>query len=255
MALAALADLRSDDADRSIEKLLTPAGLAEGRAAFARFESDIAADLHAPMPQRLDLLKTALQTALNEDVLINLEAREAFEAHLVLLLTSGWRTGHETLFDAAVYVMQWEECRGCLEELGDAGDTIQWAMDEHAMLFYERDLDVRRYHRIMTRLRLGRDPDAELLQLEMPHLQKLATRFPNYLTIAADQHAVKRWYDAYHKITGGRPPPRAQARDGLIYPPSSQPQQAPLPMNDGIANILRVLSLLAMGVYAIHRYL
>lgn len=229
------------------------AAVADGKAAFARFQTAIADHLAAPMPERLDMLKGALKHTLREDTLINFDARDTFEAQLVALLVRGWKTGHETLFDAASHTLRWDEHQDFLVGLGNDGVTILLAMEERARLAYERDLDVRRYHRIMTRLRLGRDPDPQLLPLEMPHLHKLKTRFPHYLAIAADQDAVVRWFKSYKSI-GGTFAPVPGVPSESIYTPAGQPAAGPASMRAGLYAIGHLIFFLICMIVVIGRF-
>lgn len=178
---------------------------ASGRAVFERFHTSIAPLLQGQDADKQQLLENALRHALEDDSLVNLSARDAFEDACVTLLINGWRPGHETLLDAAILVFRWNEDGSHLEQMGVHGRTLIFAMHESFMAKRQRDFHVRKQHQILTRLRLGRDPEAHFLQSDMPHLRLMQSRFPHLLPIIADSAAIERWYRACPDIDPEEP--------------------------------------------------
>ncbi|QYF93902.1 hypothetical protein KY495_01275 [Massilia sp. PAMC28688] len=176
-----------------------------GRLAFARLYQWAAPILQGMDPDRLQALERTLLRALDDEALINLTARAAFQDACVEMLVKGWQPGHEVLFEAATLAFRWEQDSTHLEQSGEQGFTLLLALQEQFIARRQRDFDVRKQHQILTRLRLGRDPEPHFLQRDIDHLRLMQSRLPNLLPIIADRAAIARWHRAWQAIDPGPP--------------------------------------------------
>lgn len=136
----------------------------------------------------------ALQDALADDRLLNLEARTLFELQVAHLIMSGWQPGHEFLFGPACEVFNWEKDRAHLRVFGQLGAALDAAISEKLMFFQQtpRDFDLQR--NVIRRLRKTEMPSASLRRSDLPIVQMLAQRYPNWLRLVTSQANINTWF-------------------------------------------------------------
>lgn len=145
----------------------------------------------------------ALRAALDDERLLNFDARLRFEQALAHLLASGWRSGHEVLFPVAASVFGWDQDRRTLGRLGQAGRLLDLALEERAG-FASQDVQTRAHQR--EALALARRPEAvddSMIVRVAPVLEQMAQRFPYWLPVIAPSEKVSQWR-ARH-VEKGRP--------------------------------------------------
>lgn len=138
-----------------------------------------------------------LRTCLHDDRLMNLAARDIFEARIVHLLASGWRSGHETLLEAAADVFHWRSDRHRLRQFGHAGALLDRAIDERSMFDNQEPEHQAAQRQVIARLRDGDVPDSQQLRADMPLVEQLVTRFPTWLELVTSTENIEQWR-AFH---------------------------------------------------------
>lgn len=145
----------------------------------------------------------ALRAALDDERLLNFDARLCFEQALAHLLASGWRSGHEVLFPVAATVFGWDRDRRTLGRLGQAGRLLDLALEERAG-FASQDAQTRAHQR--EALALVRLPEAvadRMILRLAPVLEQMAQRFPYWLPLIGPSDKIGQWR-ARH-VEKGRP--------------------------------------------------
>lgn len=138
-----------------------------------------------------------IRTCLHDDRLMNLAARDIFEARIVHLLASGWRNGHETLLEAAADAFQWRSDRHRLRQFGHAGAIVDRAIDERSMFDNQEREHKAAQRQVIARLRDGELPDSQQLRADMPHVEQLVVRFPTWLDLVTSMENVELWRTAH----------------------------------------------------------
>lgn len=154
-----------------------------------------------------DSAREALDAALADDALVNLEARAILEWRIARELVEGWQPGHEFLFGPACQAFHWEQERRRLGIYGRVGEAIDNAIEEKLLFFRQDALEFNQHRSLVQRLRRDEVPTAPELLEAMPRLQVMAQRFPHWLRIVTSQANYARWVEAYEAI----PPQLAQA--------------------------------------------
>lgn len=138
-----------------------------------------------------------LQQSLDDERLLNIEARVYFEEHVAHLLANGWRPGHETLFVAAGKVFHWNEDRRRLQQLGQAGARIDQAVNQHAMFERLPEADLMLHRAALALLRKDTQPTAYQLRGDMPYVEFLMQHFPAWMSMVVDVDVVQQWRTSF----------------------------------------------------------
>jgi len=150
----------------------------------------------------------ALQEALADDRLLNLEARTLFELQVAHLIMDGWRPGHEFLFGPACAVFSWEKDRAHLRVFGQLGAALDAAIKEKLIFFQQTHEQFERLRHIIRRLRSDTPPTPTLLREDLPLVQMLVQRYPNWLRLITSQSNINTWFQ---HLPEEPPAPTAQA--------------------------------------------
>lgn len=138
-------------------------------------------------------VKRMLQRSLDDERLMNLEARAIFEWLIARLLLEGWRPGHEVLFVAAIDVFQWEADRARLLHFGPVGARMEAALSEREVFMGQTD-EAQRFHTEWIRqLRTDGHPSEGFLAANMGHVEVLVSRLPNWLWVITRVERLEQW--------------------------------------------------------------
>jgi hypothetical protein len=168
-----------------------------------------------------DSAREALDAALADDSLVNLEARAILEWRIARELVEGWQPGHEFLFGPACQAFHWEQERRRLGIYGRVGEAIDNAIEEKLLFFRQDALEFNQHRSLVQRLRRDEVPTAPELLEAMPRLQVMAQRFPHWLRIVTSQANYARWVEAYEAI-----PPQLAAQYQRKHPAPAAPPVA-----------------------------
>lgn len=179
-----------------------PAPVADGIAAAV--VAKLSADLPALCSGGAAMVRDALESALADDALHDLNARIELEERLVALLAAGWQPGHELLLQAAAAVFDWYADPRQLRAFGWHGARVSRAIDEYAS-FCAQDPDrLQAQWSLLDRLHQGVVPgDGELLR-SIDHLDALETSFPTWLALTADGASIARWRELESQVQDWR---------------------------------------------------
>lgn len=161
-----------------------------GLAAQAQGSSD-------PLPW-----KNALLRRLDDDELINIDARITFEAWIATILAQGWQPGHEHLFVAAQEVFGWNDDRRSLLQFGQAGALLDQALAERALLDAMPVEQLRALRTTLQALRRPDAPDARQLRAGIRNVELLAEHFPALARVIVSIDNIEHWRTAYRTVAG-----------------------------------------------------
>ena len=137
---------------------------------------------------------SALQDALADNRLLNLEARTLFELQVAHRIMNGWQPGHEFLFGPACAAFHWESDRGHLRVFGQLGAALDAAINEKLIFFDQPIGNLDRLDRVIKRLRRDELPSSTLLREDLHFVQLLVQRYPNWLRLVTSQSNINTWF-------------------------------------------------------------
>lgn len=137
-------------------------------------------------------LEKALQDALADSRLENIQARTSFEVCIGQLLARGWQPGHHLLFEIAAREFHWAADPQRLAALGEAGKLLNQALQEQAVFMKASGSATKVRLHLIERLRDDAPSEQEVAQ----HLNTLITlrnTYPAWLWIVTKVHNLKAW--------------------------------------------------------------
>ncbi|HEY9108150.1 MAG TPA: hypothetical protein VIN58_15815 [Roseateles sp.] len=137
----------------------------------------------------------ALQDALADDRLLNLEARTLFELQVAHLIMGGWQPGHEFLFGPTCEVFSWEKDRAHLRVFGQLGAALDAAINEKLIFFRQSPKDFELQRSVIRRLRQTEAPSVKQRRADLPVVQMLVQRHPHWLRLVASQTNINSWFN------------------------------------------------------------
>jgi protein TonB len=191
-----------------------------GIAVFAEFHRKTGAGLGSEFDAR-----EALAFALADDRLLNVDAKTFFEWHVARVLANGWQAGHEHLLGPAVELFGWERDHARLAHFGQVGALLSAAIRDRVVFFQLPEPQGIVLQRLIARLRIETSPDPGRLQEEVPQLQFLVQRVPNWLRIVSPVAPVNKRFEMWRQMPATPdaaaaprfvpvPPPKALRRNG-----------------------------------------
>ncbi|MFL6682099.1 MAG: hypothetical protein ACJ8IK_27420 [Burkholderiaceae bacterium] len=193
-----------------------------GEPAFAAFHARFERGVESP-----EQAGALLEAALQDERLVNLEARTFFEWRVAGLLAGGWRPGHEMLFWPAAVAFGWDTDRRRLALFGSLGAFMDAAIRERFAFFAQDTPQFDQQRLLIQRLRVAGPPDrAELLQA--PLLGLLLQRYPNWMRTMTRQEIVQEWIAAWNAL-----PADARVNEGPAAAPVAPPPPAREPPKPG----------------------
>jgi hypothetical protein len=175
-----------------------------GQAAFARLASDLEALATQPAQDNGQPWKDALRRRLDDDDLINIDARIVFEAIVATVLAHGWRPGHESLFVAALEVFGWDADPRRLLAFGHAGPVLDRALAERRLFATQPPPQQAAMRRAARALRDTAAPTEQRLRSDMRTVETMMARFPYMMRIIVSLENVEHWRVAYQVRFGGQ---------------------------------------------------
>jgi protein TonB len=166
-----------------------------GEAVFAAF----VARMDQPFKSEEEA-QAALDAALADERLVNLEARAFFEWRVACRLVEGWQPGHEFLLGPACTTFHWDTERRQLSVFGRVGAILNAAIDERLIFFRQAAGEFESQRQLIQRLRRGDEPPPAQLADDMPRLRQLAQRYPNWLPIITPRAHAQRWSQRFDEL-------------------------------------------------------
>ncbi|OEZ62201.1 TonB C-terminal domain-containing protein [Duganella sp. HH105] len=162
----------------------------------------------------------ALAESLASEQLLNLMAREYFEAIVAHHLASGWQLGNEMLLAAACRVFNWLHDERRLRQFSQAGMIVNRAIQEHSFL-NSLPLEERAPLRAtMARMRDPRAPTAEEVWNCHLQIKDLRDHYTTLMHVVVDGEAMRRWLHALEN------PPEPSGPSEPSEPDSSTPPKS-----------------------------
>lgn len=224
-----------------------------GAAVFAEFKArcaalrtsaddDAAGDAASAVPW-----VTAVQEALADTRLLNLDARVYFELYVASLLADGWQPGQHLLLFAAAAVFGWSDDSRGLRRLGYPGALLDTALEQHEMYLAQLPEQRAAQQEVLALLRKHRGAEAPERDSIVEHIHpfsRLQGDFPVLLHVLAPQPAVAAW----GTVRIGMPfEVNEQARD--MFAPEMRKQRRSFAIKCGIW-LLILVALMSLPFFA-----
>jgi hypothetical protein len=192
---AATAETAEPDSPAQAPAVDPAAPEAIGEAVFAAF----AGRMEQPFKSEEEA-QAALDAALADERLVNLEARAFFEWRVACRLVEGWQPGHEFLLGPACTTFHWDTERRQLSVFGRVGAILNAAIDERLIFFRQAAGEFESQRQLIQRLRRADAPPPAQLVEDMPRLRQLAQRYPNWLPIITPRAHAQRWSQWFDEL-------------------------------------------------------
>jgi protein TonB len=188
--------------------------------------------------------REALDTALADERLINIDARTVFEGHVAGLLANGWRPGHDHLLDPAIEVFGWERDHARLAHFGQAGALVDAAIRDRAVFRQFNGHQIAVLTQLILRLRDAAPPNPGTLHEEVQQLQYLVQRVPNWLRIVAPVDPVNARFEMWRQSPASTQSAMAAQPPRVI---GAKPPSATMPALLVMAALLVLVVFAGMG--------
>lgn len=193
-----------------------------------------------------DDAEDALVRLLDDERLINVDARRYFEWGVAQILADGWRPGHELLFAPATEVFGWDADRSRLLQFGRAGHIVDAAIEEMA-LFDTQEWQARGQQKEVIRRTRSPEPlSTRHLLAYLPGAEMVFGHFPNWLHIIASPAALAQWRQWHQETPAWRRKLVSLTGSRKLKPPAGPEQKRATRVSLGFAVIF--LLLIVMGV-------
>lgn len=164
------------------------------------------------------LWETELRRRLDDEELVNLEARTIFEARIAHLLASEWNLANAPLCSAADRVFAWSGDRRRLQQFGYAGGFVYQALEERILFEAQTDADQASCRRVLARLRAPGMPEKAKLRPDLAHIERMIAHYPNFLALQANPEVVEQWRAAIPRRPVPTPSLAAAVPDNMPEP-------------------------------------
>jgi hypothetical protein len=189
-----------------------------GEAAFGRLATEMEDLLAQPAQNNPDPYEALLRRRLDDDDLINIDARIVFEAIIATVLAHGWRPGHENLFEAALTLFGWDADPQRLLVFGHAGLVLDRALAERRLFATQPPARQAAMRRAARALRDTGAPTVQRLRNDMRIVETMVARFPHMMRILVSFDDVEQWRSAYQAHFGAQPGAAFDIDDGIAVP-------------------------------------
>lgn len=198
-----------------------------------------------------DEAEDALVRLLDDERLINVDARRYFEWGVAQILADGWRPGHELLFAPATEVFGWDADRSRLLQFGRAGHIVDAAIEEMA-LFDSQEWQYRQEQKeVIRRTRSPERLTPRHLCTHLPVAEMVFSHFPNWLHVIANPATVAQWQQWQKGTPGWRRQLASFGRTRTVKVPAGAPQKKATTAGFGFM----VVFFLLMGVNVLNSVL
>ncbi len=167
---------------------------------FAHFEQQAAAGFDDEAPVR-----AALSLAVADERLVNLDTRAFFEWNVARMLAKGWRRGHEHVIAPAIEIFGWNSDHARLAHFGQVGALLSAAMRERSVFDSLTEPQRTALIPMLARIRNATPADPKLLHEEVPALQFLVQRAPNWLRIVSPVDPVNERFEMWRRMQASAP--------------------------------------------------
>lgn len=180
---------------------------------FDGLMADCMAMMRSQVAPELARWEALLAHALGHRSLLNLRARQLFEARMVQVLAAGWGPGHEFLLVAAARVFGWNSDGRRLSEFGRDGALLSRALIERAMFDAQPEELVLAQREVVALLRKAGFPCNAEMSHYLRHAEVLEARFPTWLALVTDVSKISMWR---RQLAPGRNPAQVRPAAGKV---------------------------------------
>ena len=142
--------------------------------------------------ENADLLPI-LREVMDDDRLINVEARDLFEWLVANHVAQGWQPGNGNLFGATVKAFQWNEDKNRLLRFGELGYYLEHALVEMSLFNDQERAFAERQVQLIRRARVATLPDKHFLREHINLIHHMGSSFPNWLNLVTSWTNLQAW--------------------------------------------------------------
>lgn len=143
----------------------------------------------------------ALEAAINDDRLIQVEARHLFECSMVSYLLAGWHDGDGELFEAALRLFEWDKDKQRLFSLDGRAFILDRALTELAV-YNEKSTKIKNKQlALILKARSDEFPGVDYLEVNLPQMEQMLNLFPNWLSLVTKVGNIRDWRKTYNEMT------------------------------------------------------
>jgi protein TonB len=196
-------------------------------------------------------IREQIQSCANDQRLMKLGAREAFEQYLAVHLIQGWRTNHEMLLAAAAEVFSWRTDRHRVKALGAIGLVLERAMLEWDL--FEQDAKQQKFgsigevENLLYQLRHDMMPDEKTMFHGLMAVENMRKRYPTWLPIVTAVQNIARWRELrrVHLTYMDKQIRQKLSQEQGQAPAGAYQQGGKRPVQSGMSTVLIVVGCLA----------
>jgi TPR repeat protein len=141
-----------------------------------------------------------LNACLDDERLIDLEARDIFEWFVIRHIAQGWSHPNGDLFHAAVEVFGWDKDSSRLQRFDEPGQIVDRALTEYA-IFQQMDVNTQKKQiELNCRLRNSEIPKKSYLKDNMMMLNFMMENYPTWIALNVSREYLQAWQQASEKL-------------------------------------------------------
>jgi hypothetical protein len=163
-----------------------------------------------------------LNACLDDERLIDLEARDIFEWFVIRHIAQGWCHPNGDLFDAAVEVFGWDKDSRRLQRFDEPGQIVDRALTEYA-IFQQIETNAetqKKINELIAALRKNAPPTNAFLKCNINTIVNFSNQYPTYLHLNANAENLANW------ITLGEKYIHVQSNQTLANVLNQEPQSS-----------------------------
>ena len=158
-------------------------------------------------------LESTLRLAMDDDRLINVEARDVFEWMLASYVAQGWQPGNGNLFGATVKCFQWNQDRNRLLRFGELGYYLDHALVEMSSFNEQERMLADRQVFLIRRARDSTMPDKAFFKENIAYIHHMGSSFPNWLSLVTSWTNLQAWRERAAELKIEPKPPKKKDDD------------------------------------------
>jgi protein TonB len=194
-----------------------------------------------------------LKNALADERLVNLDARAFFEWRVACMLVNGWVPGLQFVFRPACDAFHWETDRRRLGVYGQVGATIDAAIRERLVFFGLPSAEFETLRLLIVELRADGPVTRAVLVRDMPYLQLLVQRYPNWLGIVTSRANIHARLEQWKALPAEQRPAPPASPLSLPIAPKPPPRRTLGPAGIVMMGLFALFHLMSEGWAPSHR--
>lgn len=174
--------------------------ITDANCAFSEFLLSFQSALHSTPTIDTKAVQALLELSLDDNRLINVDARTQFEYLLAEHLVTGWQQGHHHLLEAGVKVFEWTSITKRLSSLEEPGNVISRALSEQLAFEKQTTAERLREEKLIQRMQSAEDLHDREVIAYVSAMMAILRRYPEWSRITLDFDRCVKWQNRYAKL-------------------------------------------------------